>query len=107
MISIILNVLYGFIYLKIYGSCLILSIHTYSYFASYVAGAVTDEGLVRSVEDIGREEDIPAGKCGTRDRMVKAEDPRSRVMWFDSRSTDHAWKHWASFESTLPLATQQ
>ena len=39
--------------------------------------------------------------------MVKALNPRSRCLWFDSHSAGHVQEPWASFESTPPLSIQQ
>ena len=45
-------------------------------------------------------------RTGVHDLVVKALNLRSRVLVFDSRSPGHVSKPWASFESTLPLATK-
>ena len=49
-------------------------------------------------------EGLRGGVCG---RVVKALDQRSKGLGFDSRNAGHVCNALASFESTLPLSTQQ
>ena len=69
-------------------------------FHAFLCDFICDIGLSRSQQST-------LSLDGTRDRVVKAMDQRSRGLGFDSSSAGHVGKTWASFESTLPLSTQQ